>query len=98
VADSKYAPEKAIWQEQPAMLKEGAGWWTAVGIVTMGQETFVRVARGRAQPARDETNAPVAQAQKLNFKSRARWNELKAAVDAMFDRLEGIHQDDTSSS
>jgi len=61
-----------------------------VGIVTTGADKpYIRIARGRPILGLDpETKAPISQGQKLNIKTRERWEALKVTVDAMFDTLE----------
>jgi len=86
--------QKTKWNKLIGTVKEGAGWYTAIGICSNGGNPFVRVARGRAIPdfERDETDAPIKQAQKFNIKSRERAEELCMFIMAAFDEMEGQGQ------
>lgn len=72
-----------VWQDDPVLIQEGGGWWTAIGVVQGDGKPFIRVARGRAVPGNDpETNCPIKQQQKFNVKSAER---AEAVADALRD-------------
>jgi len=81
--------QKTNWMEVIGTVKEGAGWYTAAGVVEAGGKPFVRIARGQAVLGGDpETNAPVKQAQKLNIKTAARARELIGLLELAATKLE----------
>ena len=77
-----------VWKDGAQAINIGGGWVYAVGeIVSEGTRT-VRIAKGKPGAAKDGSNAPCSQVQKMNFKitekGRAEWELVKAAVDAFF--------------
>ena len=72
---------KTTWTNAQ-VIPIGGSWAYAVGRIDGGS---IRIAKGKLLPVPDaESHCPISQGQKVNIKRAREWDQIKAAVDALF--------------
>ena len=86
MAENDYS---TTWVKNPVLIPLGGVWAYAVGIVVDkdGGDAKLRIIKGKRSA---DKPGGVSQVQRMNFKNRKQWDDVKALVDLTFDQLENM--------